>query len=165
MKKAVERTVVVGLGEIRVTDDPEAVLVCLGLGSCVGVGAYDPVSKVGGMAHIMLPRSTRQEGKGSWKYADLGVPELMSQLKRRGASLSRLTVRIAGGAQMSLAPGVGSIFKIGENNIAAVKESLAGLGIPLGSSDTGGHHGRTLRMNLDSGRVAVSSAGRESVEL
>ena len=165
MRNAVEHTVVVGLGEVRVTSDPQAVLVCLGLGSCVGVCAYDPVAKVGGMAHIMLPSSTHHTGKGSNKHADLGVPALMRKMIGSGASKSRLIVKIAGGSQMSLAPGMGSIFKIGENNIAAVKESLTGLGIILGSSDTGGNHGRTLRLHLDSGNIVSSSAGRESIEL
>ena len=165
MRIVAENTLVVGLGEVRVTDDPQAILVCLGLGSCVGVCAYDPVANVGGMAHIMLPSSTHYAGRSTNKYADLGVPALLRKMTGLGASKSRIIVNIAGGAQMSLAPGVSSIFKIGENNVAAVKESLAGLGIPLRASDTGGHHGRTLRMHVDSGKILSSSAGKESVEL
>ena len=113
----------------------------------------------------MWPPGDRHHGGGSTKHADLGVPALMDEMAGLGASKSRLIVKIAGGAQMSLAPGVGSIFKVGENNIAAVKESLAGLGITLRLSDTGGNHGRTMRMYLDSGKAVVTSAGRESVEL
>jgi chemotaxis protein CheD len=165
MRNVAEHTLVVGLGEVRVTDDPEGVLVCLGLGSCVGVCAYDPVAKIGGMAHIMLPSSTRHVGFGSNKHADLGVPALVGEMTELGASASRLIVKIAGGAQMSLAPGVGNIFKVGENNIEAVKEVLSGMGIRLKDSDTGGNHGRTMRMHLDSGAAVVTSAGRESIEL
>ena len=165
MRNPAEHTLVVGLGEIKVSGDPDGVLVCLGLGSCVGVCAYDPVVKVGGMAHIMLPSSTRHTGNASNKHADLGVPALMNDMVGLGALMSRLIVKIAGGSQMSLAPGVGSIFKVGENNIEAVKDALGGLGIRLRSSDTGGNHGRTMRMHLDSGRSVVTSAGRDSVEL
>lgn len=165
MRDVAERTLVVGLGEVRVTSDPQAVLACLGLGSCVGVCAYDPVAKVGGMAHIMLPSSIHHAGRSSDKYADLGVPALVRKMTGFGASKSRIIAKIAGGSQMSLAPGMGSIFKIGESNIAAVKDALAELGITLRHSDTGGNHGRTLRLHLDSGRIVSSSAGRESLDL
>ena len=51
----------VGIGEYRVARPP-AVLVSLGLGSCVGVALYDPERKVGGLAHIMLPSSNGAGG-------------------------------------------------------------------------------------------------------
>ena len=39
----------VGLGEMRFSRDPNDVLIAFGLGSCLGIGMYDPVAKVGGI--------------------------------------------------------------------------------------------------------------------
>lgn len=160
-----EEIMVVGLGEVRVFGDGNLTLACLGLGSCVGLAAYDPVARVGGMAHIVLPHSHGKVGEGNAKYADVAIPLLIVKLKHMGAVTSRLRVRIAGGAQMSPARGLGDVFKIGEVNVEAVTSILASHGISIGASDTGGNRGRTFRMYLPSGAVTVSSAGQPDLEL
>ena len=71
-----EATIVVGMGEMQVTNDPYAVLACLGLGSCICVCVYEPTSKLGGMAHIVLPKSDMKDGVPTPKYADTGIPLL-----------------------------------------------------------------------------------------
>ena len=48
--------IIVGIGELFATTSPTK-LQALGLGSCVGVALYDPVTKVGGLAHVMMPES------------------------------------------------------------------------------------------------------------
>lgn len=165
-ESAVTATIVVGLGEIRVSREGSEVLACLGLGSCVAVSAYDPVAKTGGMAHIVLPDSHGRQGQGiSTKYADVGVPMLLQSMQKLGAKTANMVIKIAGGARMSQAPGIESAFKIGEDNIVAVNAALAKEGfVPL-NSDVGGHHGRALRLYVDSGITTVRGAGREEREL
>ena len=97
----------VGLGEVKVSKDPETVLACLGLGSCVAVSMFDPVAKVGAMAHIVLPKSHGKTGERAGRYADVAVPIMLEKIRGLGAANSRLGICLAGGAQMSLAPGLG----------------------------------------------------------
>ena len=108
-------TLIVGLGEVKVSNDPSVVLTCLGLGSCIGVAAYDPIAHVGGMAHIVLPHSNDRNGQSSSKYADIGVPFLFEQVEKAGGKRSRLIIKIAGGAQISKARGLEDSFQIGKN--------------------------------------------------
>lgn len=100
-------TLMVGLGEVKISQDPAEVLTCLGLGSCVGVCMYDPVAKVAGMAHIVLPNSDGKPDKAGGKYADTAVPLLLEMMLKRGAIKSRVIVKIAGGAQISRSKGLG----------------------------------------------------------
>ncbi len=160
-----EQTIVVGLGEMKVSSDPSAVLTCLGLGSCVSICAFDPISKVGGMAHVVLPSSEGRSVKASAKYADMAIPLLLEAMQELGAQKIRLTVKLVGGAEMSTAPGMDNTFKIGEKNQEMVKIKLAEEHIRWSGEDLGGNHGRTARMFVDSGKVTVSSAGRETKEL
>ena len=57
------------MGEMSVSSDEDTVLTCLGLGSCVGLAAYDPIAKVGGMVHIVLPKFEDGNGGSPPKYA------------------------------------------------------------------------------------------------
>ena len=77
----------VGLGEIRVSRDPSAVLVSFGLGSCVAVCAYDLAARVGGMMHVVLPYCSNRDSaqKFPGKYADIGMPLLIRELENHGA--------------------------------------------------------------------------------
>ncbi|MFQ6027967.1 MAG: chemotaxis protein CheD [Dehalococcoidia bacterium] len=158
-------TVVVGLGELKLTEDPSEILTCLGLGSCIGICAYDPVAKVAGMVHVVLPSSAGREGTPSPRYADVAVPALLEAMQQKGALVSRMIIKIAGGAQMSLAGGHGSAFQIGEQNTAVIKEILAEKRIKIQGADTGGNHGRTMRFYLDSGKTFITTAGKETQEI
>jgi len=156
------KTIVVGLGEFKVTREPSVILICLGLGSCVSVCAYDPLVKLGGMAHIVLPSSNGRAEEASAKYADKGVPLLLEEMFKQGAMRSHLIIKLAGGAALSKAPGLESAFKIGERNLEMVQAVLAKERISTAAADVGGHMGRTVRMFLDSGKVVVTTAGSET---
>lgn len=160
-----EETIVVGMGEMQVTQRPSAVLTCLGLGSCIAICVYDPVSKVGGMAHVVLPSANGRDVEPSPKYADTALPLLLQHVGKRGALESRLIVKIAGGAQMSKAPGLDGIFNTGERNVETIKKVLGNLGVRMAASEVGGHYGRTVRLFVDSGRVTVTTAGSAIREL
>ena len=123
-------TAAIGLGEMKVTKDDSVVLTCLGLGSCVGMAAYDPVSKVAGMAHIVLPRSDGRSGLPA-KFADTAIPALVDEMCKLGALQSRLVVKIAGGTHMSGSPGAGSLFKTGERNVDYSWRPLTSVGVTV----------------------------------
>ncbi len=158
-------TMVVGLGELKVSKEPSTVLMCLGLGSCVCVACYDPVAKVGGMAHVVLPNSNGRALSPNPKYADMAVPMLFEELQKNGALKTRMVIRLAGGAELSKAPGLDNAFKIGEKNQEAVKLALSKEGVKVKAEELGGGKGRTVRMYVDTGRVVVTTAGSESKEL
>lgn len=156
---------VVGLGQLYVRKSP-VVLVCLGIGSCIALSAYDPKSKIGGMAHIVLPEGKGRADHDSPKYADSAVPRLMDEMAQQGANMSRLLIRMAGGAKMAGAGGLGAVFKIGESNIEATRLALANSGIKkVDGTDVGGSHGRTVRLWLESGRLAITASDHEPVEI
>ncbi|MEW6046749.1 MAG: chemotaxis protein CheD [Bacillota bacterium] len=160
-----EPVVVVRIGELHVLRR-EGVLVAIGLGSCVGVALYDPVRRIAGMAHVFLPAS--QNGyfpsDAPAKYADTGVPALVSAMRDAGASPRYLVAKIAGGAQLFLR-GEQSALDVGRRNAEAVRAALKSLGIEIVAADVGGSRGRTMRLYADSGRVVVTTLGQESREL
>ena len=149
----------VGLGEMKVLKNSDATLACLGLGSCVAVAAWDPVARVAGMAHVVLPSSQGRRPDSGGKYADRAITKLIEEVSAQGAVKSRLVVKIAGGAQMALTKAINPIFKIGEQNVTAVLEAINREGLRVKAKETGGNRGRTLRMNTASGETQVSVAG------
>ncbi|AEH50790.1 chemoreceptor glutamine deamidase/glutamate methylesterase CheD [Pseudothermotoga thermarum] len=148
------RKVIIGIGEIAIESNP-CVLVTLGLGSCVGVCMRDPVAKIGGMAHVMLPESPGKDVKTPGKYADTAVDYLVEKLVERGAVKSRLEAKIAGGASMFES---GSM-NIGQRNVEAVKNRLKFHGIPLKAEDTGGNRARSIEYNIETGKLLIRKVG------
>ena len=160
-----ERLILVGLGEIRVTKNPQSVLTCLGLGSCIGVAAYDPQAKVAGMSHIVLPGDPVRNAEPSPKYALHSVPMLLKLLCSEGADPKRLVINLAGGARINLAGGAGGMLKIGESNLEATVRMLALSGLTPRNKDVGGNRGRTLKLYAGTGKVTVSTVGTPAREL
>jgi chemotaxis protein CheD len=161
MVVAGKTTVAVGIAELHLTDDPNTVLVAHGLGSCIGITAYDPRSRLAALLHVMLPYSTEARNPTPpTKYADSAIPLMLDLLKDRGAEVGRLQIRAAGGACILLPPGAGNKFRIGERNIAAVRETLQRLGLRLAGHDLGGNHGRTMELHTDTGVVTVRTIGK-----
>lgn len=159
-------SIVVGLGEMHVIKKPSAILTCVGLGSCIALCAYDPVSKVGGIAHMVLPNSNDGGNKKkSPRYIDTGVPLLVQEMSKQGAAKSRLVFKAAGGAQMLSIPGLNGRLNIGERNVAELKPTLAKEGISVSAADMGGNSGRTIQLFLDTGKVIVKTVGGRSIEL
>jgi chemotaxis protein CheD len=157
----------VGVAELKIADNSN-VLASFGLGSCVAVAMFDPLKKIGGLAHVMLPESRGKEtgAKASGKFADTAVPRLVEELVKDGARKNSLRCKIVGGAQMFEIPGAqrkesalacGPPAHIGARNIEAVKRQLEELKIPLVGEDTGGNYGRTVKFNSSNGEVEVSS--------
>ena len=91
----------VGMADLKTCVSPNGVTT-LGLGSCVGIAIRDPVTKIGGLAHIMLPdsKAIKNGGLSVPKFADTGIAELVLQMEKLGAKRSRMVAKIAGGATM-----------------------------------------------------------------
>ncbi|MCL5958633.1 MAG: chemotaxis protein CheD [Chloroflexi bacterium] len=160
------KTVPVGIGELFVTKDHSLILVAYGLGSCVGVSAYDPVTGAGGLAHVMLPNSKETSTKAPGnRFADIAIPTLIRELKRLGATDKNVVFKVVGGAQMLGMAGKANAFRIGERNVEAVTEILKQHRIEPKAMDTGGCQGRTMRLFMDTGRVLLKIVGRGDVEI
>jgi chemotaxis protein CheD len=143
----------VGIGEYRVVKSP-AVLVSLGLGSCVGVALYDPERKIGGLAHVMLPSSNGTEKIANpGKYADQAIRLMLEEMIKHGASRSRIVAKIAGGATMFK----NSKNSIGERNVESVREILKKEGIKIVGEDTGKNYGRSIEFDIETGLLHVRS--------
>ncbi|WP_438316669.1 chemotaxis protein CheD [Candidatus Caldatribacterium sp. SIUC1] len=152
------RKIAVGMAEYRVSNDPEDVLCVLGLGSCVGVCLYDPVRRIGGMVHVLLPEHLPGQSN-PFKFADTAVPALLAEVERAGASRRNIFAKISGGAKMF--SGADTLFDIGKRNAEAVREALKVLGIPLKGEDIGGNRGRSIFFYLEDGRLEVKILGRD----
>ncbi len=147
----------VGMAEIKVTLAPYR-LITTGLGSCIGLCMYDPVIKVGGMAHVVLPNLTNlKDSDPGGKYAVTAIPLLVNSMVKFGANRYRLVAKIAGGAEMFSFPGQSSVLKIGERNAETIKEILEDMGIPLIAEEVGGNYGRTIEFDTNSGELLVKT--------
>ncbi len=151
----------VGMADLNICKAPNAITT-LGLGSCIGIALYDPVSKIGGLAHIMLPDSTQMRNNQSIaKFADTGIEELVRRMIKAGASKTRMVAKIAGGAKMFEVSGSSNIGNIGARNAEASKKKLRQLGIPLKAEDTGLNYGRTVELYAETGEFHIKSVGKK----
>ncbi len=152
--------VVAGLNEALISRNPREVLVAYGLGSCVGVGMYDPVARVGGLLHAVLPEHKNGREARPAQYVDSGIPWLAAQLQEAGANPSRLEVFLTGGANMlAAAPYLARRLNIGDRNIRAAYAALSSLRLKIRAEAVGGAVGRTMRLYIADGRVTVRVIG------
>ncbi|MEG1292449.1 MAG: chemotaxis protein CheD, partial [Lachnospiraceae bacterium] len=106
-------TIKVGMADLNICKVPDSITT-LGLGSCIGIALYDPITKIGGLAHIMLPDSTQMRNNSNKaKFADTGIEELVKRMTAAGAMKSRLVAKIAGGAKMFEVSGLSEIGNVG----------------------------------------------------
>ena len=153
----------VRMGELAVSSAPGHVLVSLGLGSCIGLALIDRRMGIAGLAHIVLPQSQGHGTENPRKFADLAVPEMLTELDDLGARKVRLEAVLVGGASM-FAVSAASL-EVGQRNEAAVRDLLKSLRIPVVAAATGGSKGRTIRVDVASSAVTVREAGGKDSEL
>jgi chemotaxis protein CheD len=155
------KPITVDMGDLRVTDDPEAQLVTYALGSCIAVIVHDPVRRYGGMLHFMLPLSQINPTKARERpgmFGDLGVPLLFEQMYRLGSRKQDLVVKVAGGGQINDSSG---IFEIGKRNYTVLRKMFWRAGVPIAAEDCGGSRSRTARLFVATGKVTIRSMGKE----
>lgn len=159
------KAIVVGIGEYRVSADPHSEIITYSLGSCVGLTIFDPVAKVGGMLHALLPSSTHAYDaaeKLSHKYVDTACIALFHAVYSLGGQKSRLQVKLAGGGDFLDEK---KMFRIGEKNVAAVEDLLGKNLVKISGRHTGERLSRTMRLQLDTGKVTVEIPGHKPLVL
>ena len=150
----------VGMADLNICKAPD-IITTLGLGSCIGLTFYDPVTKIGGMVHYMLPDSTQMRNNSNIaKFADTGIEELLRRVVGAGANRGRLVAKIAGGAKMFEVSGMSNVGNICERNAIAAKEKLKELKIRLIAEDTGLNYGRTVELHCETGEFYIKSVGK-----
>ena len=155
--------IVIGVGAMAIGRKRGGHLVTYALGSCVGVSAYDPITRVGGILHFMLPsRPAASAGTDSdpFLYATTGIPAMFDVLAAAGAQKQRLVVCAAGGAEILVDAGA---FRIGQRNRDIVRKILAKAAIAIAAEDLGGKAARTMTLDLSTGVVKIRTGGTERV--
>ncbi|MFZ5648358.1 MAG: chemotaxis protein CheD [Bacillota bacterium] len=151
----------VGIADYKITREPNR-LITLGLGSCVGVSLYDPVRKLGGLLHVMLPDSKQFNNVNKpAKFADLGIPLIVREMQSMGASINRLQAKLVGGAQMFSGLDDKMTLNIGQRNTEKSREMLKKLGIPVLCEEVGGNRGRTMILDTQTGQVTIRTLGNK----
>lgn len=155
------KSVIIDIADAAVSSQPDEALVTYSLGSCLGVTFYDPVLRIGAMAHCMLPLSSLDAHKATEKpfmFVDVGVPKLLEEILRHGCRKRDLITRVAGGAA---ALGNANLFRIGERNFAVFRKIMWKNSLLVQGEDVGGDITRTLKLDIATGRLTVRTAGVE----
>lgn len=150
---------VVGVADLAVLRGPNVDIITHALGSCIGVTIFDPVTKVGGLLHFMLPDSKINDEKATNNpamFADTGIPILFKMAYELGAKKENLIVCAAGGAEVL---SDGGHFKIGSRNRTVLRKIFWKNNVLLSADDTGGNNSRTLNLSLTDGTVTVRNRG------
>jgi len=157
--------IIVGISDLRVTGNIDDILITHALGSCIGVAVYDPMVRVGGLLHFMLPDSSLDSEKAKENpemFADTGIPLLFKSCYKLGAEKKRMIVKIAGGAKIL---DNANYFRIGQKNITALRKMFWKNNVMIDGEDTGKNYNRTLQIDISTGKVVVRNSGRILLEL
>ena len=159
-------TIKVGMADLNICREPDC-LTTIGLGSCVGVALYDSVTKITGLAHVMLPNSKEIKNNSNIaKFADTGIAETLRLMEEAGAKLNRITAKIAGGACMfAFAMKSNDALNVGEKNVRAVKKVLEEYKIPILADDTGLNYGRTIIIDSNTGLLTIKAVGKPEKQI
>ena len=156
---------VIGVGDMKVSDDPAVVLATYSLGSCIAVGIYDPMVGVGGILHYMLPESNldkKKADKNPYMFGDTGIPLLFKSAYGLGAKKNRIKIIVTGGSQILDQNG---LFNIGKRNHALVRKMFWKNNVMIDYEDVGGAVNRTLKLAIRGGEATlkVSGAGVKAI--
>lgn len=156
---------IVGVADMKVSNNKEESIITYSLGSCIGVAIYDPFVKVGGILHYMLPESSIDKGKAAarpYMFADSGIPRLFKAAYQLGAKKQRMIVYVAGGAEILDQKG---FFNIGKRNYMALKKMLFKNNVIINKQDVGGNTNRTVRIEIATGDIYVKTSGSKEVKI
>jgi len=132
--------------------EPDPYLVDTILGSCVAVCLYDPIKKIGGINHFMLP-FWNGTGLASPKYGNIAIQKLVDKMLLMGSSRVNIQAKIFGGGEVVETKT--NMFKIGERNIEVAQNMLKELNIKITGKSVGGKLGRKIRFNTETGVVLM----------
>jgi chemotaxis protein CheD len=156
---------IVGVADMKVSKRPGESIVTYSLGSCIGLVLYDPVVRVGGMLHYMLPESSIDKEKAAarpYMFADSGIPRLFKATYKLGAVKQRMKIYVAGGAEILDQKG---FFNIGKRNYMALKKMFFKNHVMINKQDVGGNVNRTVRIEISTGDIYVKTSGSKEVKI
>ena len=156
-----EGRIVVGVAELVVTGDPSSSIVTHALGSCVGVTIYDPVAKVAGLLHFMLPHSKVNPEKAAVNpamFGDTGIPLLFKSCYELGGEKERMIVCAAGGAEVLTDDGH---FRIGSRNRTILRKIFWKNKVMVSHEEVGGNVNRTVKLAIKDGSCWLKVSGKE----
>ena len=152
-----------GVADLSVTTETSGMIVTFALGSCIGLTVYDPVAKVAGMLHFMLPSSKSSPKRAAEcpaMFADMGIRDLFLKAYELGAEKKRMIVCAAGGAAVLSGE---DKFRIGQRNRTVLRKICWQNEVPIAGEDTGGSISRTMIFDLATARVSVKHKGEENI--
>jgi chemotaxis protein CheD len=164
---ATSRRLVVGIGDSAISDQSGDVIVTHALGSCIAVCIWDPVARVGGMLHFLLPDSRINPQRAAQQpqaFADTGIPLLFQAAYGLGLQKVRTVVRLVGGADIA-SDSNGGALNVGRRNILSAKNLLWRNGVLIRSEAVGGCVARTVSLGVEDGRLQISSGRDQVIEL
>jgi chemotaxis protein CheD len=156
---------VVGVSDMKVSNDPESVLITYSLGSCIGIAVYDSVARVGGLLHFMLPDSNLDPSKALKNpnmFADSGIPNLFKSAYNLGAKKQRMKVIVVGGSQVLDQKG---FFNIGKRNYMAIRKMFWKNNVMIDYEHVGGNVNRTIKLVVKDGAASLKISGQGVVEI
>ncbi len=156
---------IVGVADMKVSNNQEDALITYSLGSCIGLVIYDSVARVGGILHYMLPESSIDKGKAAarpYMFADSGIPRLFKSAYQLGAAKQRIKIYAAGGAEILDQKG---FFNIGKRNYMALKKMFFKNNVIINKQDVGGNVNRTVRIEIATGDIYVKTSGSKEVKI
>jgi len=148
---------IIGIADMKVSSNTDDVLITYALGSCLGIAVYDPLAKVGGLLHVMLPISSVNPTKAMenpMMFVDTGVPALFKECYKAGGKKERLTVKVAGGASLQHSENADQ-FMIGKRNFLMLKKLLWKNNVLIQAWDVGDRHSRTMWLDIATGDVTL----------
>jgi chemotaxis protein CheD len=154
-------TLAVDISDIKVSADPDDLLITYALGSCIAVMVHDPVRVAGGMIHYMLPLSETSPEKARARpgmFADTGIPLLFQSMYALGCKKADLVVKVTGGGALYDDKG---LFNIGKRNYTMLRKMFWKSSVMIAGEDVGGAKSRTARLHVATGRCTVTSHGEE----
>lgn len=157
--------IVVGISDMKVSNNPDDVLITYSLGSCIGLVIWDPVAKVGGLLHYMLPDSSLDKEKAELKpfmFADTGIPRLFKETYKFGGNKNRMVVKVFGGSQIMDSSG---IFNIGKRNYTILRKIFWKNKIMIAKEDVGGVSNRTVSIEVGTGLIRLKVSGQGEFEV
>lgn len=154
-------TVEIPMGGLGLTSQDKTMLQTF-VGSCVAICIYDPMAKIAGMAHVMLPKNNTSDPtpKPEGKFADVAIRVLLERLSAQGAKQNRLKAKMAGGASVFQNEGRQNTFNIGLRNVDTIKATLAEKKIPILAEDVGANSGRWVIFDANSGIMTIKDRAK-----
>ncbi len=124
------------------------------VGGCVAVCVWDQVHQWGGMAHFIYP-VTLDKNSSTPRYGNVAVTALIRLMKQAGSKPEDMVAHVLGGASPVTAKKEENTGHQGQRNVEVACSVLSHHNITIIGEDTGGHIGRKIAFDTNSGQIAV----------